>query len=101
MQFLKQMHELQTNQTDQTPMETAVNWHAQTKHALPEWQAESEIVYVFIPNKTIHNVGDPNATKWPENLIVVHKPCLLTYFGHSIHQFIKILDDCIHCNKYW
>jgi len=72
---------------------TVTNWHTQTSDALVKWKSEYEIIYVFITNKTITNIIDPNATNWPENLIVVHKPCLLTYFGPTINQIAILSED--------
>lgn len=75
------------------PWVTVTNWYEQAKDALVAWADEFEIIYVFITNKTITEVVSANSKLWPNNLIVVHKPCLSHYFGPTITQIALLSDD--------
>jgi hypothetical protein len=98
IKFVRQMkHGLQADDAaakgKTIPWVTVTNWYEQAKDALVALADEFEIIYVFITNKTITEVVSANSKLWPNNLIVVHKPCLSHYFGPTITQIALLSDD--------
>lgn len=75
------------------PWLTVVEWRKSTAMLLKKWEAEYDIVYVFITNKTITNIPAPEYVEWPTDLIVVHKPCLASYYGLTVYQIAALSPD--------
>lgn len=75
------------------PWQTVCSWLASAQALLTQWEAEFQIIYVFITNKTITSIPDPQFVAWPSNLIVVHKPCLLDYYGPTVYQIASLSPD--------
>jgi hypothetical protein len=75
------------------PWKTVCTWLTSTQALLTQWEAEYKIIYVFITNKTITNIPEPQFVAWPSNLTVVHKPCLLDYYGPTVYQFASLSPD--------
>jgi hypothetical protein len=86
-------HGLPPQDAKTIPFQTVNSWLINAQKLLATYAEEYQIIYVFITNKNVTHIVAPTTLWWPENLIVVHRPNLLDYYGPSVFQIASLSDE--------